>query len=161
MNKYCLYLAILLLALKGCHQGSDKSLEDMIIQNCSQHPINLFMEEHIHETRLYKLGEKDQEFRDILTELSDRYLQNGEDLSRNQVISLAYTYVPRYLNTCQKFFMPVKQECAQFHPESKQFDQCLAPYNESYKNQFEEQFNLVGAGVLDIDTIRLTPLDQS
>ena len=58
-----------------------RSVEQIVVDNCVQHPVTLYLAESVRETQLYKFGERDQEFRQTLSKLIQLYQRTGQDIS--------------------------------------------------------------------------------
>ncbi len=151
-------LSIIVITCWGCDHSSATSVDQIVMDNCVQHPVSLFLEEYTYNTRLYKFGPQDQEFRDILTQLTKQYHLTGKDLDGNQKYGLVSKYVPHYMEACQNFFAPISSHCSQFNINSYEFDRCIEPYNEAYQYQFKENFQLAGAALLDLESITFIPI---
>ena len=137
-------------------------VEQLIVDHCAQHPIAFYMAEEENETRIYKFGPRDEEFRELLSNLLEKYRTSGEDISGGKKYELMKTYVPNYVSTCKQFFVPAVKDCGRFEITGDRFRSCIQPYNKDFQSQIQINFRQSGASPLDIESIKLrTPPNLS
>ncbi|SMF62129.1 hypothetical protein [Pseudobacteriovorax antillogorgiicola] len=128
-------------------------VEQLIQDQCVQHPIAFYMAEQESGTQIYQFGPKDTEFRELLEQLIDRYRRTGIDISGSEKLKLVRSYVPQYVDSCTSFFAPVQQSCENYALTSPEFRNCIRPFNQSFREQLQLNFRQSGTERLDLENV--------
>ncbi|MFW7379066.1 MAG: hypothetical protein ACOH5I_09695 [Oligoflexus sp.] len=141
----------------GCKATKpDSHISLFIAENCAQHPINFYFHEVDKGTQIYTYGPNDAEFRRFMGELQKNYRIHGKDISGQQKIEVVGRFLPNYIETCQQFFQPFLEECAEFPSKSPAFNHCLAKHNRAYEDALRYVMKKSGPERVNLDSISLT-----
>ena len=151
---------ILLLGLLNLKCKSKKAeVQQLIADNCSEHPLAFYMAEE-GKAKLYKFGDKDEEFRARVREILQRYRQSGQDITGVKKQDLAANYVPNYLQACKSYFSPVVQKCGQHKITDRKFQDCARPYNDGFRRELQINIQDSGSGLINLELISFKPFDD-
>jgi hypothetical protein len=139
----------------ACKKYNEPSVQSFIAQNCAQHPINFYLAEQASETRIYRFGPQDKEFRSFLAKLKKAYEANGEDISGQQKVTVVSQYLPNYIESCQAFFQPLIQDCQELDFNSPGFEACIKPYNRAYQQTMARISQEAGPEPINLEALSL------